>query len=270
MKKIGLGILLLIEMLCIIGIYIIGGQLSCWLWSACVFIIAPIASISLIVQIIVSIVRVCKSKNIKWNMLYIIITLIMAYPITILLGKSILTYPTNTNNKETIEVINPVEDSILLGGKNYKTHAVWPSECYAYDIVKKTYDINSDKLSDYGIYKSNVYCPISGTVIDLKDTEEDILPNTEDFKSSLGNYIFIKVEKSETYLILAHLEKDSVNVSVGDHVKQGELIAKVGNSGTTSEPHLHIQHQKNNPMNMKIPICSEGLPMKFIESNDYK
>lgn len=58
-------------------------------------------------------------------------TLIMAYPITILFDKSILTYPTNANDKNVIEIINPVEDSILLCGKNYKTHAVWPFECYA-------------------------------------------------------------------------------------------------------------------------------------------
>lgn len=54
-----------------------------------------------------------------------------------------------------------------------------------------------------------------------------------------------------------------MNVSVGDHVTKGMYIAKVGNSGTTSEPHLHIQHQRNNPMNMKFAICSEGLPIEF-------
>ena len=36
-----------------------------------------------------------------------------------------------------------------------------------------------------------------------------------------------------------------------------------GNSGTASEPHLHIQHQKNNPLNTKIPICAQGLPIIF-------
>ncbi|SFB33034.1 M23 family metallopeptidase [Clostridium frigidicarnis] len=266
-KKVGLVILLLIEIICIIGVYVVGGQVSPWIWSGCIFIIAPIASIALVVQIVIGVVRGCKRKNIKWNMLYIIITLIMAYPITILFGISILTYPANLSDKETIEIINPVEDSILLGGKDYKIHAVWPSECYAYDIVKEPYDINSDKLSDYGIYQANVYCPISGTVIYSKDTEEDILPNTEDFQSSLGNYIFIKVEETGTYLVLAHLEKNSVNVSIGEHVTQGTILAKVGNSGTTSEPHLHVQHQKNNPIDMKIPICSEGLPIKFVENN---
>ena len=192
-------------------------------------------------------------------------TLIMAYPITILFGVSPLTYPVNGDTQEAIKVINPVEESILLGGKDYKTHAVWPSECYAYDIVKEPYDVNSSELSDYGIYGADVYCPVAGTVIDLKDDEEDIAPNTEEFTSSLGNYIFIKVKETGTYIILAHLEKDSVKVSIGEEVTQGMLLAKVGNSGTTSEPHLHMQHQKDNPMNMSIPICAEGLPMQFVE-----
>lgn len=266
-KKIGFGILILIEIVCFIGIYLVGGQVGPWLWSSCVFVVAPIASIALVVQIIIGIIRTVKKQKMKWNMLYIALTIIMAYPITILFGISLLTYPTNENKREIVRVNNPVEDSTLLGGRDYKTHAVWPSECYAYDIVKEPYDNNSNELSDYGIYLADVYCPVSGTVIDLKDTEEDIQPNTEEFKSSLGNYIFIEIEETGTYLILAHLEKNSVNVSVGDYVTKDMNIAKVGNSGTTSEPHLHIQHQRNNPIEMKFAICSEGLPIEF-ESND--
>lgn len=75
------------------------------------------------------------------------------------------------------------------------------------------------------------------------------------------------MEETGTYFILAHLEKGSVNVSVGDYVEQGMLIGKVGNSGTTSEPHLHIQHQRNNPIDMKIAICAEGLPVQFVDNN---
>lgn len=70
---------------------------------------------------------------------------------------------------------------------------------------EKTYNNKSDKLNDYGIYKENIYLPICRTVIDLKESEEYIMPNQEEFKSYLGNYIFIKIEKTKTYLILAHL-----------------------------------------------------------------
>lgn len=263
-KKIGLGILILIEIICAVCVYLVGGEIGPWIWSACVFVIAPISCGALLIQIITIIIRVFRKKNIKWNVLFIVITIIMAYPITILFGVSPLNYPRNEAKTNSIDVINPVEDSVLLGGKEYKSHAKWPSECYAYDIVKKPYNTKSKKLNDYGVYLKDVYCPVSGTVIDMKSNEEDIEPNTEDFKSLLGNYIFIKVKETGTYIILGHLEKDSIKVSIGDNVTQGDVIAKVGNSGTTSEPHLHIQHQKNNPMNMKFIVCSEGLPMNFI------
>ncbi|WP_075718860.1 M23 family metallopeptidase [Roseburia sp. 499] len=262
-KKIGFGILLLVELLFIVGVYFIRGQIGAYLWSANVFIIAPIAAVAFLAQLIVLIIRIVKKKKIRWNAAYIILSFIMTYPITILMGISVLTYPTSNSEKDTISVSNPVQESVLLGGKEYKTHAVWPSECYAYDILKEPYDIDSDDLYDYGIYLADVYCPVNGTVIDCKDTEEDILPNTEEFESSLGNYIFIEVDETGTYLILSHLEKDSVLVDVGEHVTKGMKIAKVGNSGTTSEPHLHMQHQRNNPLEMKIPVCAEGLPMKI-------
>lgn len=262
-KKIGFGILLLMELIFIVGVYFMRGQIGAYLWSAGVFIIAPIAVVAFLVQLIILCVRIFQKKRIRWNAAYILMTFILAYPVTILMGVSVLTYPTGNNQKDTINVCNPVKESVLLGGKEYKTHAVWPSECYAYDILKEPYDTDSDDLHDYGIYLADVYCPVNGTVIDCKDHEEDILPNTEQFESSLGNYVFIEIEETGTYLILAHLEKDSVLVEVGEHVTKGTKIAKVGNSGTTSEPHLHMQHQRNNPMEVKIPICAEGLPMKI-------
>lgn len=262
-KKVGFGILMFAELLFIIVVFLLKGQIGAYLWSASVFIIAPIAAVAFLVQLIILSVRILKKKRIRWNVAYIILTFIMAYPVTILMGVSILTYPASNRQKDTISVSNPVKESVLLGGKEYKTHAVWPSECYAYDILKEPYDTDSDDLFDYGIYLADVYCPVNGTVIDCKDNEEDILPNTEKFKSSLGNYIFIEVEETGTYLILAHLEKDSVLVDVGEHVTKGTKIAKVGNSGTTSEPHLHMQHQRNNPMEVRISVCAEGLPMKI-------
>lgn len=43
------------------------------------------------------------------------------------------------------------------------------------------------------------------------------------------------------FLLLAHLQQNSVQVAVGDGVKTGQQIANFGNSGDTSQPHLHIQ-----------------------------
>jgi murein DD-endopeptidase MepM/ murein hydrolase activator NlpD len=43
--------------------------------------------------------------------------------------------------------------------------------------------------------------------------------------------------------MMAHLSPGTIQVKVGDHVTSGQPLAKVGNSGNTTEPHLHIQAQ---------------------------
>lgn len=262
-KKIGLGCIILWEVWYLITVYGIGGWLAPWLWNASIFVIAPISCVSFLIQLVVGGVRLCRHKSIRWNLCYLVMTMILAYPITILAENSVLTYPTSSRDTPVVTMQKPIEEGVLFGGKTYKTHAVWPSECYAYDILKEPYETGSHQLKDYGIYLEDVAAPVYGTIIGMREDEPDIAPNTEEFSSALGNYIYIKIEETGTYLILAHLEKDSIQVETGDNITEGEIIAKVGNSGTTSEPHLHIQHQKNDPRTVRIPICAEGLPILF-------
>ena len=263
MKKIILFILCGIELLSLLCIYLIGGMAGVYAWNINIFIVAPIALIAGIVQIVIIIIRLFQKKKVKINIIFAIVSIVLAYPVTILLGVSNITYPTKADASDEIVMSMPVKNPILMGGKEYKVHAVWPSECYAFDILSEPYDTGSDDLESYGIYDADVIAPISGEIIGLENSEEDILPNKEEFKSLLGNYVFIKIDGTGTYLIMAHLKKDSIAVSIGDHVSEGEYIGKVGNSGTTSEPHLHIQHQRNNPNTMLYPTLSEGLPIVF-------
>lgn len=263
MRKGILSLLIVWVMAVVIGIWIVGGQIAAYLWNISVFICAPIALIAFLIQILLFIKALCRKKKIIWNITFITISIILALPITVFMGISPLTYPTNEKLEDSISVLMPVKDAVVLGGENYKTHAMWPSECYAYDIVCEPYDVGSTELSDYGIFGADIMAPISGTVIGMDNDEPDITPNCEEFTSSLGNYVFIKVDNSDSYLILTHLEKNSITVSVNSHIEEGTIIGRVGNSGTTSEPHLHIQHQRNNPLEMTIPICAEGLPITF-------
>ena len=53
----------------------------------------------------------------------------------------------------------------------------------------------------------------------------------------------------------AHLQPGSIRVKVGDKVKTGQVLGLVGNTGNSSEPHLHFQL-----MNANSPLGSEGLP----------
>ena len=66
------------------------------------------------------------------------------------------------------------------------------------------------------------------------------------------------------FSLLAHFKAGSVRVKLGDHVKQGQLLGKLGSSGDTNTPHLHYQLQSGPNI-----VWSDGLPASFsnIESS---
>src|SRR5213083_2251883 len=72
-----------------------------------------------------------------------------------------------------------------------------------------------------------------------------------------GNYVMIDHGKNE-YSLYAHLQPGSVRVHVGDQVKAGEVIGKLGSSGNSTEPHLHF-HVCDKP----DPLMRAGIPMNF-------
>ncbi|MFB4306655.1 M23 family metallopeptidase [Actinomadura sp. GTD37] len=60
------------------------------------------------------------------------------------------------------------------------------------------------------------------------------------------------------YAVFAHLRRGSVRVAKGDRVRAGDVLGEVGNSGNTSEPHLHF-HLMDRPR----PMTAAGLPFAF-------
>jgi murein DD-endopeptidase MepM/ murein hydrolase activator NlpD len=57
-----------------------------------------------------------------------------------------------------------------------------------------------------------------------------------------GNYVMLEVAPRR-FLLLAHLQAGSVVLRVGDQVRRGAVVGRCGNSGNTSEPHLHVHLQ---------------------------
>jgi murein DD-endopeptidase MepM/ murein hydrolase activator NlpD len=72
-----------------------------------------------------------------------------------------------------------------------------------------------------------------------------------------GNYVMIDHGKDE-YSLYAHLQPGSVRVHVGDQVKAGDAIGKLGSSGNSTEPHLHF-HVCDKP----DPLMCAGIPVNF-------
>ncbi|PDY49563.1 peptidase M24, partial [Bacillus cereus] len=80
------------------------------------------------------------------------------------------------------------------------------------DILIPPAEVKSSKLEDYGIYGVTVMAPASGTVVSVNNDEKDLVPGSDDFQSMAGNHIYLRLDETGTFLILAHLKKGSIKV----------------------------------------------------------
>ncbi|WP_102692203.1 M23 family metallopeptidase [Rummeliibacillus pycnus] len=61
-----------------------------------------------------------------------------------------------------------------------------------------------------------------------------------DENNSAGNYLVIQHANNE-FSMIAHFKKNSILVKPNEVVSEGQVIGKCGNSGNSSEPHIHFQ-----------------------------
>lgn len=73
----------------------------------------------------------------------------------------------------------------------------------------------------------------------------------------LGNHVVLRGDNG-VYAVLAHLQQGSLQVQNGDTVMAGQLIGRCGNSGNSSEPHVHAQL-----MDRASTLTAIGMPMAF-------
>ena len=101
---------------------------------------------------------------------------------------------------------------------------------------------DSTDLNSYYIYDQPVLAPADGTVTYVVDGHPDLPIGSVDSRHPTGNQVVIDIGGGR-YLLMAHLRQGSIAVKVGERVTEGEPIARVGKSGDSSHPHIHIQAQ---------------------------
>ena len=72
-----------------------------------------------------------------------------------------------------------------------------------------------------------------------------------------GNHVILRIAPHQ-YVLFAHLKAGSVRVKRGQRIQQGTPIGQLGNSGSSTAPHLHLQ-----VMDRNSPLGAEGLPFVF-------
>jgi hypothetical protein len=198
------------------------------------------------------------------SLLAILPALMLAFPIP---------YPASiANTFPPVTVRLPANGPLKVawGGDtlNVNYHVITPDQRWAYDFLVEPYLTGSSTLTDYGCFGLPVVAPVSGLVHLAQDGEPDMVPgkSSNNFDSPSGNHVIIKLDETGTYLVIAHFKQGSLVVKTGQRVEEGQVIGQCGNSGNTSEPHIHIHHQRQDPLQYPVNFA-EGLPLYFRDHN---
>jgi hypothetical protein len=120
----------------------------------------------------------------------------------------------------------------------------------------------SDKRSYYA-YGKPVLAVADSTVVTARDDLPDNVPqHNGEFTPAVemtpdtvfGNHIVLDLG-AQQFASYLHLQPGSLRVKVGDHVRRGQVLAKIGDSGDAHEPHVHFQVQTS-----PDPLAGEGVP----------
>ncbi len=92
------------------------------------------------------------------------------------------------------------------------------------------------------IWGAPIYAPASGMIERVKNTIPDNQLGVSNFAENWGNHVVIRLDQGG-WALLAHLQQGSISVATGARIEAGDYLGKVGNSGRSPIPHLHLQAQ---------------------------
>jgi hypothetical protein len=148
-------------------------------------------------------------------------------------------------------------------GELVNGHSVTGFEQDALDIVSevdgRTQRGDPEELTSYYAYGLPLLAPAAGRGSQVVDGQPDQAIGDSDIKHPAGNVVVIDIGGGR-YVMMAHLRPGSIRVGAGDTVRAGQQIGSVGNSGNTSEPHLHI-HVQNQPT-IDFPDVDDSTPRR--------
>jgi murein DD-endopeptidase MepM/ murein hydrolase activator NlpD len=137
---------------------------------------------------------------------------------------------------------------------------------YSYDLVPVDAQgrmVTGDEARNENFvgFGAPVMAPADGTVVEVQndypdDRKFDPAVLSKNLNLVFGNYVVIR-HANGLHSILGHVKQGSVTVRPGDTIKQGQVVAAIGASGSSLFPHLHYQLQQGPDMN------SEGVPSRF-------
>lgn len=166
---------------------------------------------------------------------------------------------------------------VVWGGdtKELNYHVESQAQKNAFDILIIDKDSSSHKgdgtkNEQYYAFGKEVFAPAAAEVVLAVDGIKDNTPGVMNTMFITGNTVVLKTAENE-YLFFAHFKRGSVKVKQGDKVKAGQLLGLCGNSGHSSEAHIHFHIQNIEDMNgaTGIKCYFDKILVNGVEKSDY-
>ena len=161
--------------------------------------------------------------------------------------------PVREKNQTKLTLPFKEEWFVFWGGDTVELnyHHNNPAQRFAFDLVAvgadgRTHTADGTRNEDYYAFGREILAPADGVVTEVIDGVRDNVPGSMNPLSALGNAVFLQHREHEVS-VFAHFIQGSTKVKLGDKVKRGQLLGLCGNSGNSSEPHLHY-HLQNSPI----------------------
>ncbi len=164
--------------------------------------------------------------------------------------------------RNSTELILPFKDewTVTWGGDTaeFNYHVESKAQKNAFDFIitdqnGKSYKTDGKANEDYYAFGKELIAPCEGEIILAVDGVSDNVPGELNPIYAPGNTVILKTENNE-YLFFTHFKQNSIKVKQGQKVEKGEILGLSGNSGNSSEPHLHFHIQNVKVMNVATGV----------------
>lgn len=175
--------------------------------------------------------------------------------------------------KQPVQLSFPLQDGdyyVGQGGNSVAVNYHHPNRAQAFavditelnDLGVRAQGIYPQDRDQFAIYGDAVSSPCDGTIAAAVDRFSPQNPPQSDPSHPAGNYVMVSCtsDRGPITVLLAHLQSGSVAVQEGQTVSTGQFLARVGNTGNTTEPHLHVHAVQGHAQG---PLQGEGVPIVF-------